>query len=213
MVVMLGLMMVSCGQVDEIPPEVNYPAEEPDPDYGGPDPIAQLFRASLDLRGVRPTLAEIQRLDTEDDAYETMVHEFIDDPRFTQRIVNMYSEVFLTRADSYTVSARDYGLPDDRQFEFVRSVGDETLRVFARIIEDELPYTELVTADWTMANELLAQAWPTDYPEGETGWRQVRYTDGVEREPRQSECHQQDPVVQRLPEQGNRLRPVGEPVG
>ena len=46
MVVMLGLMMVSCGQVDEIPPEVNYPAEEPDPDYGGPDPIAQLFRAS-----------------------------------------------------------------------------------------------------------------------------------------------------------------------
>ncbi len=178
MVVVSALIVLTgCGQTEEVPPAPNYPQEEPAPDYGGPDPVAQLFRASLDLRGVRPTLAEIHRLETDPDAYETMVEEFIDDPRFTQRIVNMYSEVFLTRADNYTVSARDYGLSNDQQFAFVRSVGDETLRVFARIIEDELPYTELVTADWTMANELLAQAWPLDYPEGETGWKQVRYTD------------------------------------
>ena len=135
-----------------------------------------MFRVSLDLRGVRPTLDEINRLEGDPDAYETLVNEFIEDERFGQRLINMYSEVFLTRADGYTVDADDYGLASDQQFAFVRSVGDETLRVFAHIVENELPYTDLVTADWTMANELLAQAWPLDYPEGETGWKKVRYS-------------------------------------
>lgn len=35
-----------------------------------------------------------------------------------------------------------------------------------------------MTADWTMADERLGAAWPLDYPEGATGWRQARYTDG-----------------------------------
>jgi len=177
MVVALALMLAGCVQESETPPDANHPVEEPPVDYGGPDPIAQLFRVSLDLRGVRPTLDEINRLEGDPDAYETLVNEFIEDERFGQRLINMYSEVFLTRADGYTVDADDYGLASDQQFAFVRSVGDETLRVFAHIVENELPYTDLVTADWTMANELLAQAWPLDYPEGETGWKKVQYTD------------------------------------
>ena len=46
------------------------------------------------------------------------------------------------------------------------------------IAQNDLPVTDLVTADWTMANEVDARFWPTDYPEGGTGWKKVHYTDG-----------------------------------
>ncbi len=177
MVVALSLLWMGCAQ-QETPPELNHPvdAEEEGVD-SGPDPIAQLFRASLDLRGVRPTLDEINRVDEDAEAYSELVDEFLDDPRFEDRIINMYSEVFLTRSDGYTVSASDYGLSGSRQFEFARSVGDETLRMFAHIVANELPLTELVVGDWTMANELLAEIWPIEYPEGAEGWAVSRYTD------------------------------------
>ena len=177
MVVALSLLWMGCAQ-QETPPELNHPeqAEEEVKDTG-PDPIAQLFRASLDLRGVRPTMGEIERVDADPKAYGDLVDEFLDDPRFEDRIINMYAEVFLTRSDGYSVSASDYGLSSTRQFEFARSVGDETLRMFAHIVANELPLTELVVGDWTMANELLAEIWPIDYPEGAEGWAVSRYND------------------------------------
>ena len=60
MVVILSLLLAGC-VVEETPvdpPDPNHPEEveeEAEVDLGGPDPVAQLFRASLDLRGVRPT--------------------------------------------------------------------------------------------------------------------------------------------------------------
>jgi hypothetical protein len=176
MVVMLALSLVGCGET-EVPPEANHPVEEAPGIETGPDPIAQLFRASLDLRGMRPSLEEIAVIDDDPEAYASLVEDFLADPRFAERLISMYSEVFLTRSDSYTVSATDYGLSGEQQFDFARSVGDETLRVFAHIVANELPYTELVVGDWTMANPLLAEIWPIDYPEGETGWQVSRYSD------------------------------------
>ena len=179
MVVILSLFWMSCASPEDAP-EINHPPEEVEQPAGvesGPDPIAQLFRASLDLRGVRPTLEEIDRVVVDPDNYEVLVDEFLDDDRFEERIVNLYAEVFLTRADNYTVDAAGYGLPGDRQFEFVRSVGDETLRMLAHIVANELPFSEFVIGDWTMANELLAEIWPIEYPEGATGWQVARYTD------------------------------------
>ena len=181
MVVMLGMVLAACTVEESAqePPPLNYPeaADEEEVDLGDSDPVAQLFRASLDLRGVRPTLEEIERIHEDPDEYTDLVADFLNDERFVDRVVNLYTEVFLTRADGYSVGATDYGLPGSDQFSFVRSVGDEPLRILAHIVENELPYTEMVVGDWTMANELLAQAWPLDYPEGETGWKQVHYTD------------------------------------
>lgn len=178
MVVVLSLLWGCAVEEPVKAPPVNYPEEvSEEVDLGGSDPVAQMFRASLDLRGVRPTLEEIERIDANPDSYEDMVADFLNDERFVDRVVNMYAEVFLTRTDGYSVGATDYGLPGSNQFAFVRSVGDEPLRILAHIVENELPYTEMVVGDWTMANELLAQAWPVDYPEGETGWKKVKYTD------------------------------------
>ena len=177
MVVMLTLLFWMGCASEEPPALQELPDDKEQSRLSGPDPIAQLFRASLDLRGVRPNLDEIDRLVEDPGEYEVLVEEFLEDPRFEARLINMYSEVFLTRADGYTVDAAGYGLSSERQYDFARSVGDETLRMFAHIVANELPYTEFVVGDWTMANELLAEIWPIEYPEDGEGWEVARYTD------------------------------------
>jgi hypothetical protein len=185
------LLALGCAGDDKGPPALPEPVQEPtapdgddgddpgeDPlDLGETNPVAQLFRASLDLRGVRPTIAEIERIEADPDAYNALVDEFLADARFGERIRSMFAEIYLTRRDSYSVDADDHGLSPDDQFKFVRSVGDETLYILSTIAEEGLPYTDLVTADWTMANELLASIWPLDYPAGATGWQKAKYND------------------------------------
>lgn len=157
--------------------EEETPEEETEEEVSGPDPVAQLFRLSLDLRGIRPSLADIETIEADPEQYAHFVDVYLQDERFPERIRSLYSEVFLSRQDAYTVSAADHGLSSEDEFAFARSVGDETLRILSTIAEEDLPYTELVTGDWTMANEILGSVWPTDYPEGETGWKKVHYTD------------------------------------
>ena len=60
MAVVLTMLLAACSVEEpaQEPPPLNHPEEvvEEEEELGGPDPVAQLFRASLDLRGVRPTL-------------------------------------------------------------------------------------------------------------------------------------------------------------
>ncbi len=139
-------------------------------------PVQVLSRASLDLRGVRPNVQEIEAVEKDPAALDAMLDGFVDDPRFGARVRALFSSVYLTRQDAWDVTAADFGLVDEPAF--AASVGEEPLRVLSTIAEQDLPYYELVTGDWTMANEVLGEAFPVDYPEGETGWKQVHYTDG-----------------------------------
>lgn len=135
-----------------------------------------LARASLDLRGVRPSVAEIEAVEADPTAVDTMVASFVEDARFGERLRSMYADIYQTRQDAFSVGAADYGLDDEAAF--AAAVGDEPLRLLSTIAEEDLPYTQIVTADWSMADETLAAAWPVAYPADATGWQKVSYTDG-----------------------------------
>lgn len=135
-----------------------------------------LVRLSLELRGIRPTEAEYAAVEADPKALEGLVDQFLRDPRFEGRIRDLYAPVFRTRLDAYPVQALDYGLEDDGAFQ--TAVGEEPLRMIGYLAAQDLPYTELVTASWTMADENLGAAWPLDYPSNSSGWKQVHYTDG-----------------------------------
>lgn len=173
------LLLAACGVDGDAPTPDGDPAPTAriDPATALPamPDAALLSRVSLDLRGVRPTVEELDRLAADPAELEPLVQEFLDDPRFGTRIVDLYAEVFLTRADTYTLSATTLGL--DSQPIFARSVGEEPLQVLARIARDDLPYPELVTGDWTMANEVTAEIWPVTH-DGTPGWQVSAYTDG-----------------------------------
>ena len=141
-------------------------------------PVGALTRVSLDLRGVRPSPAEIEAAEAEGNdpaPWSARVDTYLHDPRFGGRVRDLFAGIYLTRQDAYPLEAADFGLTDPAAF--VAAVGDEPLRVLSEIAEADLPYTDLVVADWTMANETLAAVAPVDYPDGARGWVRVRYTD------------------------------------
>ncbi len=161
---MVIFALLACAPVEETPAA---PAEMA--------PLDVLVRASLDARGIRPTVAEYDAVEEDPAVLDELVGGFVDDPRFGARVGDFWSERYLTRTDAYTVTAATMGLDDEQLF--VESIGEEPLRVLGYVADHDLPWTTIVTADWTMANEMLATIWPVEYPAGSSGWIKTRYAD------------------------------------
>lgn len=164
------------------------PAPAPGGDSGGTtvdagetlvdaDPPRLLRRLSLDLRGVLPTVAELDRVQADPAELETLRDEYLADPRLEDRLVGLLAERWHTRIDEHDILYYDYGMSEESWGPFVTAVGEEPLRLAARIAVEDRSWREVVMADTTMANELLGSIWPVDYPEGATGWQEVPYTD------------------------------------
>ena len=142
------------------------------------DPARLARRLSIDLRGVLPSLDELDMVDADPAALDTLREQWLADPLFEERIVQLYQEQWFTVVDGFVVSKDDYGISGPRNYEYVHSVGEEPIRIIARVIATDQAYSVITTADWTMASPTLAGIWPIAYPEGESGWQMSYYTDG-----------------------------------
>jgi hypothetical protein len=137
-----------------------------------------LRRASLDLRGVLPTVAELDQAESASDGWRTLATGYYADHRFEGRLTRLLAERWWTRVDVFDIVYQDYNLLPAQETTFERGVGEEPLRLMARVVAEDQPWSTVVTADWTMAHHLTASLWPIDYPAGATGWQVARYTDG-----------------------------------
>ena len=137
-------------------------------------PRERLIRLSVDLRGVHPSEAELQAIEADPSLYADFVDRYMADPRFVAQMGDLFNETLLTRTgDTYGIAV------DGASGAQVGSaVGDEAIKLVERIVADDLPYSEIVLADYTMANPVLAAAFDLDYPRGQTGWEKAQYTDG-----------------------------------
>ncbi len=156
--------------------------EEPTP---GPEYVVLeggrlLRRMSLDLRGILPSLAELQEVQADPSRVDALRDAYLEDPRFEQRLVQLFAEQWHTQVDDFLVTYREYqelASSPGSEFPFERSVGDEPLRLMAHVAANNHPFSEILTADYTLANEVLASVWSLDYPADGEGWEVSRYTD------------------------------------
>ena len=139
---------------------------------------AMTRRLSFDLRGVPPSLEELATAEEDPDGWIGVRNAYINDERLGERMVHLYAEKWHTRVDVFDIVAFDYGLDASLEYAFERAVGEEPLRIISRVITEDLPWSEIVTADWTMSNEILGSIWPLDYTDTQTGWQVSHYTDG-----------------------------------
>lgn len=144
----------------------------------GLDATRLLVRASLDLRGVRPTEAELAEVAAKSERALDVAAGFVDDPRFPGRVRDWFAQAFRTRVDRFALSAEEVGLSPGDDAALQASIAEEPLMLIAHVAEHDLPFTTVVTADYTFANELLGRAFPVDYPASATGWQKARYVDG-----------------------------------
>jgi hypothetical protein len=177
--VIAALALFACGTDTPEPQQTPDPGTDlpvPNAELPELDPTALARRISLDVRGEPPTLEEYRAVLDDPAALDGLVDTWLADPRFADRIVELYAEIYLSRTESFPFSAHDLNAGDPVAFD--RALGEEPLRILARIAAEDLPYTDLVTADWTMANDTLAAAFPIDLPGSGEAWRVGHYTDG-----------------------------------
>ena len=145
-----------------------------------PLPVPELMaRISLDVRGIRPTEEEILAVEADPATLDPLINEWLQDPRFMDRVVSTHADIFLTRADGYVVGADGDAefLDDAGKALFIHAVGEEPLRLMAKVAYDDRPWTDIVTADWTMVDDHLLAHFPVEALEEGEGWRMGRYTD------------------------------------
>ena len=171
------------------------------------DDVLLVRRLSIDLRGVLPSAEELDAVEADPDQVDALRDAFLADERLDDRLVHMWAERWHTLLEDFEVQHWDYHLDDELEFTFDRSVGEEPLRLMAHVAVQDDPWTDIVTADYTMSNETLAGVWPLERTDGE-GWQPSWYTDG--RPPRGRALHQRAVVALRhqclQPEPGPRGR-------
>lgn len=141
-------------------------------------PRAQLIRLSVDLRGVHPREEELRAIEDHPELYEDYVERYLQDPRFLDRMEEIFNLAFLTRTGETWFSPEQAGLGGVPEERVADSTGDEPLALIRHIIEQDLPYTEVVTADYTLADPLVAAMWDVEIPAEATGWEIGHYRDG-----------------------------------
>ena len=101
----LALLLVSCAQPveGEVGERVNLL-----------DARSQLIRLSVDLRGVHPTLEELEAIETTPDLYGSFVTAYMEDPRFLERIEEIYNHTIRTRTGATYFDCLLYTSPSPR---------------------------------------------------------------------------------------------------
>ena len=136
-----------------------------------------LTRASLDLRGIRPTDSELKQVEDNPSELEPLIDDYLEDQRLEEQVREMFTDVFLTRTDAYLIDVFSFPLTNREQARLQRESGEEPVRIVSRIVAEDRPIDEIVTGDWTMSNDLLAMVFPVERESG-IGWKEARYIDG-----------------------------------
>ena len=132
-----------------------------------------LRKASLELTGQLPTERQIQTtLEHGQLGLEASLAEIMRRPEFSERMIELYNDHFLTDkylGDENAIELLDedvypnlrwferkYPGDDDKALMTNDSLAREPLELIAHVIRNERPFTEILTANYTMANGFSA---------------------------------------------------------
>jgi hypothetical protein len=135
-------------------------------------PAELLVRASMDVRGRRPSMEELDAVEADAGAYEGIIDRYLQSPEFLERVKDLYDDALLVRREDFSDESRDE----------TWAIFGEALELIAWIVANDRPFTEIGTADHTVANQLF-QRDPRRMPFPMTpvagdAWQPATYTDG-----------------------------------
>ena len=162
--VLLTLGVVSCS--DDAPQSPTEPVSERVSLDQGLDAREVLIRASLDVRGIRPTAEELLQVSADPSSVDTLISGFVDHPGFATRVKAIFAEAVRTRQDFYRFGAYSLGLPEEEELVVQRAIAEEPLNLIAHVAVSDAPFTEILTAEYTVVDDILLEAWPVT-PEGQ----------------------------------------------
>ena len=140
-------------------------------------PIEHLARASLALRGVRPSLAELHLVTANPSILPGVVDRYLESPEFAATIRELHDAVLLLHPQLTNFTPPPVPPLEAISFsEMNRSIYDEPLRLIEDIVMTDQPYTRIVTAGYTMADATVATVWGMAHSD-RPGWERSHWDD------------------------------------
>lgn len=178
-----GLLLAACksGGESSTATPAPMPTVEVDEDSVLLSPSEQLLRVSMAIRGTRPSLEDIEEITADPGVLEGKVDEYLDSQDFGATIRDLYNEALKLRVPPaiFPAGFAATGVLSGETLQRINvSVTEAPLRLIEKIVLDDLPLTEIVTADHVMADGMVAQVWGLPYTGNGTSWEETRYEDG-----------------------------------
>ncbi len=143
-------------------------------------PVEHLIRVSMSLRGMRPSPADVEAVEEDPAALGDIVDTYLDSPAFGETVMSLHNEALLVEPDYayYPAGFPNIGPLQGRDFYQVnRDIMRAPLHLIEHVVMTDRPYAEVVTADYTLANDTVAAVWDIPY-EGTGGWEVTAWDDG-----------------------------------
>lgn len=164
----------------------NEPPHEPPAD-AGPEtvvylsPTEHLVRASMTLRGTRPSAEELARVAADPEALGAIVDEYLESPAFGTVMKDLHAENLTVRVDN--AHFRPIGSLAGRTAAEMSTAYEEPLRLIEHVIVNDRPYSEIVTADYAISDPITSVVFGMTHSGG-TGvevaqWQDARPVAGI----------------------------------
>jgi hypothetical protein len=141
-------------------------------------PTQHLSRISLALRGVRPSVEDLQAVDADPAQLPAIVDRYLSTPEFGATIKDLHNETLLMRLEQPTFTLPALGPAAGSTFlQMSQSVFEEPLRLIEDVVMHDQPYTDIVTANYTMADGIVAGVWGLSHTGAPDAWEKTAYTD------------------------------------
>jgi hypothetical protein len=145
-------------------------------------PTEHLLRVTMALAGVRPTPEELDSVRADPGALSAITDRYLGSDGFGETVRDVYNEALQVRVPAaiYPAGFGATGALGGRDVQDINvSVTEAPLKLIERVVMRDLPLTEIVTADYTVADETVAQVWGLTRA-GDAEWDVAHYRDGRE---------------------------------
>ena len=168
------LVPLACDSADET-------GESGDPNVALLSPTERLVRISMALSGTRPSAEEIERVAKEPGALASVVDGYLASDGFGEALRDLHNEALNVRVPGaiYPAGFAAVGELAGQDVQRINvSLTEAPLRLIEHVVMNDRPYTEIVTADYAVADGVVATVWGLDYAGTGKSWEVVHYADG-----------------------------------
>lgn len=173
-----AIVALSCGTADA-----------PTDDGDGGDPgvvdttprrpvVEQLVRASMALRGVRPSQSELDAVQADDTALEGLIDGWLSSEEFGATIRDMHGEQLKIRSDLHELLPPVGTLSDLNDGDIHRAVSEGPLKLVEDVVLSGAPYTDIVTSPTLRVNAVGARVWGAEFDPASDEWQAWDPQDG-----------------------------------
>lgn len=180
----VALLAVAAACDDPQPPPPSPPPAAAVVEYLSP--TEHLVRASMLLRGQRPERADLVQVAQDPTTLPSIVDRYLTSAEFGATIKDLHNETLWLRTNQPQFTFRPIAGTAYASGTFQHtseSLGEEPLRLIEHVVMNDRPYSEIVTADYTFANGVVAAIWGLPYSGDGQTWQKTSWQTAVEPRP------------------------------